>query len=420
MKRANVWLSWPLLAGGLLVSCDTKSQAYCTQHPEDIAVCGMPDASSMLCTSSAECAPKVCDLTGSMVCVQCTTAEPAACTGAMPICLSNACQKCTTHGQCPSVACLPDGSCAAEPTVAYLDPAGTDNAICSKAMPCTKLTKALATSRPYVKFNGTTNDHVSILNQNVTLLAEPGARLVADGDSLPLDVTGSSQVAIYDLEISGGSPVFGSPGLNVSGGTTATVLVVRGKLTGNGGAGVLVRSGSLTISQSTITGNTGPGVQIIGSVTFDITNSVITNNGTSTNGGVRLGGIAGAGTHRVDFNTISSNVGPGIYCESIAAPLTFANDIVFGNSVTGGQTQIFGSANCAASYSDVGPDAAIGVGNINAVPNFVNAVQGNYHLAAGSPCKDAADPSANLAVDFDGDARPQGAARDIGADEIKP
>jgi hypothetical protein len=35
-----------------------------------------------------------------------------------------------------------------------------------------------------------------------------------------------------------------------------------------------------------------------------------------------------------------------------------------------------------------------------------------------SPAKDAADPSASLVSDIDGDSRPQGPRRDMGADEV--
>ena len=48
-------------------------------------------------------------------------------------------------------------------------------------------------------------------------------------------------------------------------------------------------------------------------------------------------------------------------------------------------------------------------------PNFRD-----YHLMLGSPAIDAADPAATTTTDFDGTARPQGSARDIGAFEYKP
>jgi hypothetical protein len=60
-----------------------------------------------------------------------------------------------------------------------------------------------------------------------------------------------------------------------------------------------------------------------------------------------------------------------------------------------------------------------GTGNLSSDPLFVDPVHNNFHLQLASPARDAADPAATLAVDLDGDARPQGAGRDMGADEIK-
>ena len=61
-----------------------------------------------------------------------------------------------------------------------------------------------------------------------------------------------------------------------------------------------------------------------------------------------------------------------------------------------------------------------GAGNQTAVdPLFVNQASGDYHQASGSPTTDAGttDPSVGPR-DFDGEARSQGTAPDIGADEL--
>jgi hypothetical protein len=47
-------------------------------------------------------------------------------------------------------------------------------------------------------------------------------------------------------------------------------------------------------------------------------------------------------------------------------------------------------------------------------------VLGDYHLLPGSPCIDAGTSENAPATDFEGDARPQGAGYDIGADERTP
>jgi hypothetical protein len=102
----------------------------------------------------------------------------------------------------------------------------------------------------------------------------------------------------------------------------------------------------------------------------------------------------------------------------VITPLTFSNNIIYDNIVGGTGVQA-GGTNCSWTYSDIGPTAAAGSGNINALPMFLDPAQNNFHLKTGSPARDVADPGATLAVDFDDDARPQGPARDLGADEIQ-
>jgi len=187
------------------------------------------------CSSNATCAaPKaVCDLAGSKTCVQCVAPDDtSACTATSPICGGDhTCRGCTAHTDCPlSDVCLPDGSCADSSVVAYVAPTGTDNTSCTKATPCTKAAKALATSRPYVKFTGTTDEQVSINNQNATLLADPGAKLTyTTGTGILLKIDGTSVVSIFDLEI---ADALGPTGASISlqNGNTATVTLQRVKI----------------------------------------------------------------------------------------------------------------------------------------------------------------------------------------------
>lgn len=413
----------------------------CTEDPA-------PDAPKA-CTSSSDCATptSVCDLGGTLTCVQCTQAEDDACIGTTPVCgPQNTCTACSSHSQCTdSNVCLPDGSCGDESQVAYVDPSSSDNNECSKAMPCTRIAKALATGRPYVKLKGTTDvgGTATIDGQAVTLLAEPGAKLTRTNNGLLLEVKGTSRVEIYDLEIGGASGAQGI-GISIPPGGTPSISLVRTKVVGNQSMGISASGGTLTVSQSTISGNTGGGISSSGgtltvsqstisgnggggisasAAQFDLTNNFIVKNGgpTSSFGGVLLTQITAAGSHRFDFNTVAQNqatsgITAGVVCSLIATPLAFSSDIVYGN---GPSTQVDG-ANCSWSFSDIGPTAATGTGNINMDPLFANAAQNNFHLMPNSPAKDAADPAATLTDDFDGDFRPQGDRRDIGADEILP
>jgi hypothetical protein len=191
----------------------------------------------------------------------------------------------------------------------------------------------------------------------------------------------------------------------------------------NAGGGISSSGGSLTVAQSTISNNAGGGISVTSSE-FDITNTFIVGNGSATGdfGGVLLS-QTNVGTRRFEFNTVSENVGAagnslGVVCLLVSQAVTFSNNIVFGNQVGNGRTQVGGDADCNWTFSDIG-DTVAGAGNLNVDPLFVDPAQGNFHLQGGSLARNAADPNATLATDGDGDPRPEGARRDMGADEVR-
>src|SRR5262249_32443010 len=139
------------LAVIVVLGCRHLDPYYCEDAPHHN--CLALDAPKP-CTADRDCAAPtaVCDLGGTMTCVERTAAEHDACVGTQPVCGSDhACRSCAAHPECSmSRACLPDGSCGTDANVAYVDPTGTDNNVCSHAMPCTLVAKALATGKPFV------------------------------------------------------------------------------------------------------------------------------------------------------------------------------------------------------------------------------------------------------------------------------
>jgi hypothetical protein len=442
---------------------------YCPEAP--LNNCQLLPDGPPPCASSADCsAPTaVCDLAGSRTCVECTRAEPAACTGAEPICGDDlACRGCRAHTECPaSSACLPSGACADPAQVAYVEPTtlgGSDNSTCTFAAPCTKVRRALDTGRRYLKLAGTIDEGETLVFEDrvVTVLAEPDAKLVRTANGLHVEVRGSSQLAIYDAEISGASGPQGI-GISLPPGNTATLTLTRVKVTNNTGGGISASGGTLALTQSTISGNTGGGISASGgtlaltqstisnnagggisasggtlaltqstisgntgggiflkNAQFELTNNYVFRNGSAASayGGILINDITTPERHRLDFNTISENQAtgtniPGVNCTTVSIPLVFENNIIYNN---GTATQVLGE-NCSYRFSLIGP---IGLAeNPTGDPQFVSPALGQFQLRGTSPARDAADPAATLAVDFDGDARPQGPRRDLGADEVR-
>ena len=211
------------------------------------------------------------------------------------------------------------------------------------------------------------------------------------------------------------------------------------------GAGILIRSGSPTIMNCVITNNwagcwggaiccswSGQGSPTIINCTISdnfcdddggaifsldsnptIINSLIVNNEARVLGGAISD--FGAGTVTIINTTITGNIAPtgaGIFGSTV----NMTNSIVWGNH---GTQEISGAA--TVTYSDV-RGGFPGEGNLNVLPGFVDAANGDYHLLADSPLIDAADPAFVPdagQVDADGDPRLVAAAVDIGADEFR-
>jgi len=418
-----------VLVALLLAGCARKDPYYCPGRNHNDNCAEPPEPTP--CTSNDQCAEPtgVCDVTGSMTCVQCTPDQPGACTGATSACGEDrTCRACQAHPECPaSDACLPDGSCVDPAQIAYVKPpslGGTDNPSCTLAMPCTKVASALATGRPYVKLAGTNDEGgtVSIDSRNVILLAERDAKLVRTSNGLHVEVKGTSQVEIYDLEISGATGAQGF-GISMPTGNTATLTLRRVKVSDNAGGGIVANGGALTVSQSTVSNNLGGGISVTGAgSTFDITNCLIFRNGNSnaaTVGGASL--ATSGGTNVFEFNTVVDNqiqnsgvLAGGVFCD--IANFVGANNIIARNFVNNDANRANSNTSGLCTYPTSSISTTVAGLNFISPDNAPH----NYRILPGSTAIDQATTPSNLSVDIDGDPRTQGSAPDQGADEYKP
>ena len=180
---------------------------------------------------------------------------------------------------------------------------------------------------------------------------------------------------------------------------------------------------------------TGGGIYVQGGATAEITGSVLLGNTAAfRGGGVDVSPFSSAA---VQDSTISDNVvlsvvdpdsygGGGVSVAGSAsmAELTILGTVLWGNTSPGfgGDLRCATFAEVHATHCNIGDIyGTLTTSNsvISADPLFASPEAGDFHLLYGSPCIDAGMTNyGGGTVDMDGEARPFGAAVDIGADEF--
>ena len=199
----------------------------------------------------------------------------------------------------------PAAAQAATPATLYVSQGGLNSGTCPATAPCATVSYALtqAASGATIEVSGTIDDNLNITSP-VTITTWPGG---PDGSSAVLDYPASNAAVVYDQGVTG---------------ITLHDLTIE-----NGDPGILNYGGTVTLSDSTVTGALGDaGIDTDGIMT--ITDSTIANNS--------LGGIKNnQGTTTVIASTISGNSGYGV--ESINGGV-----VSLGATIVAGNT----SANC--------------------------------------------------------------------------
>jgi predicted outer membrane repeat protein len=237
----------------------------------------------------------------------------------------------------------PAAAQAAAPATLYVSQGGLDSGICTSANPCATVSYALtqAASGATIKVSGTIDDHLTI-SHPVTITTWPGgparSPAVLDGTASGTVVTVGSAVTgvtLHDLTIQHGA------------GNTA---------------GGIYNLGTLTLTDSTVSGNTGVSFGVggifndaggAGFGTITIIDSTISGNKASSNGG----GIFSRGTTTIIASTISGNTAPntggGIYAQGGSTfgggTVTLAATIVAANTAKTGGNCFAASANSLSS-----------------------------------------------------------------------
>lgn len=272
----------------------------------------------------------------------------------------------------------------------------------------------LQVERSELRSNATGDEMPTLLVSGGTIGSVGSSRVVGGGVGVLIE---EGVLALGDVTIEGAS----GPAVRNDGDLTIT----RSRLVDNefgvtSGHPTVVTAAALVIEASLIAGNTFGGLDISRG-SYAISNSIIVENGDGSGfGGFRLR-TAANGTFQ--FNTVINNrseplADPPVTCSRRSCgqpPVSCASGQVIAHSYID-----------SAGFNGLDPipsGCTLEDSNTTCVPDFIDADEAtplrDYHLGAATTCRGSAAATAALATDYDGEPRPRGVGREIGADEIE-
>ena len=306
----------------------------------------------------------------------------------------------------------------------YVAPSGTDSGPCTNpAAPCRTIQYAVnqATAGDEVLiatgvYTSNGQGQVVFLNKTITLRGgyTPANWTTPDPAANPTILDGENSVRV--IWIAGGA----SP--------TVEGLHLRQGRAENGG-GVLIESGKPQLRRNRLYSNTailnGGGVYVAAGEPV-LENNLIYANSTvaGRGGGLYVAGGAPVLQHNTLYGNQADEQGGGAYL-SAGTPLIQAT-IIVSNTASQGGGVYRGGGSPTLDYNNVwaniggdyGGGVSAGSHSTSTNPLFMDAAAADFHLQAGSPCRDWVPITQTVAVDFDGLARPFGPRSDIGAHEF--
>ena len=247
----------------------------------------------------------------------------------------------------------------------------------------------------------------------------------------------NSTVTLTNCTLSGNTSVqYGGGLFNNGGAVTFTNSTVAGNAAAYYGGGLISFEGALTLTNSTVSGNTlsgggGAGVELEYS-TATFTNSTIANNSVPNTANYSGGLRSNSSIATVTNCTITGNTGrSGIVADSSSGSVTLSNCIVAGNSTSdlsiGGATNTFASS----GYNLVGTGDTTAVAAFNQTGDQTGVTPAQLNLGTlannGGPTQTIALQAGSIAIDAGNTAltndqrgvkRLVGSADDVGAYEF--
>ncbi|MCY2972613.1 MAG: hypothetical protein NTZ30_18380 [Planctomycetota bacterium] len=229
--------------------------------------------------------------------------------------------------------------------------------------------------------SGVARGTLTITGPGASTLTISGDNGVSGRNFRIFDIASAGNLSISGVTVSGAIITNRNGGAFLNAGTlTLTNSTISGNTTGSSGGGIY-NGGTLTVTNSTISGNTtgSSGGGIYNGGTLTVTNSTISGN-TASNGGGGINNSRNGGTLTISNSTLSGNIatayGGGINNYSNSGTLTVTNCTLSGNSApTAGGLQNNGTldiANTIIANSTSGGDY-FGGGTIGT--NLNNLVQ---------------------------------------------